>query len=97
LGGRGRRISEFKASLVLQSEFQDSQGFIEKPCLEKQKTKQNKTTNQTKKSILKFPFRMNYTDNIAIIYMDCLALAFQHTIQLCSSHGISARLSHSCV
>jgi hypothetical protein len=32
LGGRGRQISEFKASLV--SEFQDSQGYTEKPCLE---------------------------------------------------------------
>jgi hypothetical protein len=44
LGGRGRRISEFEASPGLQSEFQDSQGYTEKPCLEKQnKTKQNKT------------------------------------------------------
>jgi hypothetical protein len=34
----------------LQSEFQDSQGYTEKPCLEKQnKTKQNKTNKQTKK------------------------------------------------
>ena len=31
-GGRGRWISEFKASLVY-SEFQDSQGYTEKPCL----------------------------------------------------------------
>jgi hypothetical protein len=31
----------------LQSEFQDSQGYIEKPCLEK--TKQNKTNKQTNK------------------------------------------------
>jgi hypothetical protein len=34
LGGRGRQISEFEASLVY-SEFQDSQGYPEKPCLEK--------------------------------------------------------------
>jgi hypothetical protein len=40
LGGRGRQISVFKASLVYKSEFQDSQGYTEKPCLE---TKQNKT------------------------------------------------------
>jgi hypothetical protein len=34
----------------LQSEFQDSQGYTEKPCLKKQnKTKQNKTKNKTKK------------------------------------------------
>jgi hypothetical protein len=34
----------------LQSEFQDSQGYTEKPCLKKQnKTKQNKTKqNKTK-------------------------------------------------
>jgi hypothetical protein len=34
----------------LQSEFQDSQGYTEKPCLEKQtnKTKQNKQTNKQK-------------------------------------------------
>jgi hypothetical protein len=32
----------------LQSEFQDSQGYTEKPCLKKQnkKTKQNKTKNK---------------------------------------------------
>jgi hypothetical protein len=41
LGGRGRQVSEFKASLIY-SEFQDSQGYTEKPCL-KNKTKQNKT------------------------------------------------------
>jgi hypothetical protein len=40
LGGRGRRISEFEASLVYKVEFQDSQGYTEKPYLEKQK--QNK-------------------------------------------------------
>ena len=33
LGGRGRQISEFEASLGLQSEFQYSQGYTEKPCL----------------------------------------------------------------
>jgi hypothetical protein len=39
LGGRGRQISEFKASLVYISEFQDSKGYTEKPCLEKQNKK----------------------------------------------------------
>jgi hypothetical protein len=73
-GGRGRQISEFKASLVYKvssrtaraiqrnhvsknqkqtnkqtnkqknNEFQDSQGYTEKPCLEKPKT--NKQTNK---------------------------------------------------
>jgi hypothetical protein len=33
----------------LQSEFQDSQGYTEKPCLEK---KQNQPTNQTNNKIL---------------------------------------------
>jgi hypothetical protein len=45
LGGRGRRISEFKASLVYKVKFQDSQGYTEKPCLEKPK---NKQTNNKK-------------------------------------------------
>jgi hypothetical protein len=30
----------------LQSEFQDSQGYTEKPCLKKQKTKTNKQTKK---------------------------------------------------
>jgi hypothetical protein len=34
----------------LQSEFQDSQGYTEKPCLEKQKQKQ--TNKQTKSQII---------------------------------------------
>jgi hypothetical protein len=48
LGGRGKRISEFevRGQPGLQSEFQDSQGYTEKPCL---KTKQNKTKTKTKK------------------------------------------------
>jgi hypothetical protein len=46
LGGRGRRISEFKASLV----YKDSQGYTEKPCLEKPKQK-TKNQKQTKKAV----------------------------------------------
>ena len=45
--GRQRQADpwEFKASLVgLQSEFQDSQDYTEKPCLEKPK---NKTRNKS--------------------------------------------------
>jgi hypothetical protein len=35
MGGRGKQISEFEASLVYsEGEFQDSQGYTEKPCLE---------------------------------------------------------------
>jgi hypothetical protein len=42
LGGRGRQISEFKGQPGLQTEFQDSQGYTEKPCLKKQKPKKQK-------------------------------------------------------
>jgi hypothetical protein len=45
LGGRGRQISEFKAR-GLQSEFQDSQGYTEKPCLRKKQTNKQKTKNK---------------------------------------------------
>jgi hypothetical protein len=38
LGGRGRQISEFKAS----------QGYTEKPCLEKNKKQTNKQTKKQK-------------------------------------------------
>jgi hypothetical protein len=41
LGSRGRWISEFEASLVYR-EFWDSQGYTEKPCLEKPKQKKKK-------------------------------------------------------
>jgi hypothetical protein len=53
LGGRGRWISEFEASLVYRvSSIQDSQDYTEKSCLEKQnRTKQNKTKqNKTKQN-----------------------------------------------
>jgi hypothetical protein len=44
LGGRGRQISEFKASLVYRVSSRTAR-TTEKPCLEK--TKQNKTNKQT--------------------------------------------------
>jgi hypothetical protein len=53
LGRQGRQISEFEASLVY-SEFQDCQGYTEKPFLKKtkQKTKNKKkpkaNNNKTK-------------------------------------------------
>jgi hypothetical protein len=43
LGGRDRRISEIEDSLEIQSEFQDTQSYTEKPCIEKKKNK-NKNT-----------------------------------------------------
>jgi hypothetical protein len=48
LGGRGRQVSELKASLVY-SEFQDSQGYREKPCLKNKKTKNKKQKTKTNK------------------------------------------------
>jgi hypothetical protein len=50
LGGRGRQISEFEASLVYKSEFQDSQGYTEKSCLEKQNKQTNKKTQKPRKT-----------------------------------------------
>jgi hypothetical protein len=38
LGGRSRRISEFEASLV-----QDSQGYTEKSCLEEEEEEKKKS------------------------------------------------------
>jgi hypothetical protein len=49
--GRQRQVDFWvRGQPGLQSEFQDSQGYTEKPCLKKQK--QNKT--QTKKELLFF-------------------------------------------
>ena len=51
LGRQRQEVFWVRGQPGLQNEFQDSQGYIEKPCLEKIKTKQNKTkqnkTNQT--------------------------------------------------
>jgi hypothetical protein len=44
LGDLGRQISEFEAHL--QRECQDSQGYAEKPCLEKLKQNKTKQTNK---------------------------------------------------
>jgi hypothetical protein len=49
LGGRGRQISEFEASLVYKVDSR-SQVYTEKPCLEKPKTKPNQTKNKTTKN-----------------------------------------------
>jgi hypothetical protein len=48
LGGRGRRISEFKASLVYKVSSRTARAILRNPVL-KNKTKQNKTKqNKTK-------------------------------------------------
>jgi hypothetical protein len=49
LGGRDRQISEIWGQPDLQSEFQDSQGYTEKPCLEKPKKKKKKKRKEKKK------------------------------------------------
>jgi hypothetical protein len=55
LGGRGRRISEFEASLVYRvSSRTDSQGYTEKPCLGKTKTKTNKQKTERREKIMHF-------------------------------------------
>jgi hypothetical protein len=46
LGGKDRRISEFEGQPGLQSEFQDSQGYTEKPYLEKSKPNNQPKTNR---------------------------------------------------
>jgi hypothetical protein len=51
--GRQREVDFWvRGQPGLQSEFQDSQGYTQKPCLEKNKNKKQKTNKQTKKPIL---------------------------------------------
>jgi hypothetical protein len=59
LGGRGRRISEFEASLV----YRVSQGYTKKPCLEKQKQKQTNSVRSTKTGQIQL-FRACYLDGV---------------------------------
>ena len=49
---QGRQISEFKTKPGLQSEFQDSQGYKEKPCFKTKKTKQTHIHTHTHTSVL---------------------------------------------
>jgi hypothetical protein len=47
LGGRGRQISEFEASLIYKVSSRTARAKTEKPCLEKQQQQQKqKTKNQ---------------------------------------------------
>jgi hypothetical protein len=62
LGGRGRQISEVKTSLVYKVEL-DSQGYTEKPCLEKNKqtkTKQNKKQKKKERKKRKELYHSNF-------------------------------------
>jgi hypothetical protein len=54
LGGRGRRISEFEASLVYKVSSRTARAIQRKPCLEKNK-KQNKTNKQKKQNKIRTP------------------------------------------
>jgi hypothetical protein len=48
LGGRGRRISEFKASLVYRVSFRTARVTQRNPVSKNQKKKKNQTNKQTK-------------------------------------------------
>jgi hypothetical protein len=60
----------------LQSEFQDSQGYTEKPCLKKQKPKQ-KQTKKSKKGWLLVVVRNAYTRCYAVLDQFLLRTASQ--------------------
>jgi hypothetical protein len=50
-GGRGRRISEFKASLVYKVRSRTASATQRNPILKKQKTKNKKNKKQKKKQV----------------------------------------------
>jgi hypothetical protein len=54
LGGRGRWISEFKASLVYRVSFRTARATQKKPCLEKTKEQRLRKTNVLAHSDLSF-------------------------------------------
>jgi hypothetical protein len=53
LGGRGKQISEFEASLVYKVSSRKARTSQRNPVSEKQKTKQNKTNNKQKTKSVK--------------------------------------------
>jgi hypothetical protein len=53
LGGRGRRISEIKASLVYRVSSRTARATQRNPVSKQNKTKQNKTKQKTKKTTKK--------------------------------------------
>jgi hypothetical protein len=60
LGGRGRQISEFEASLVYKVSFRTARAIQRNPVLKTKQTKQNKTkqnkTKQNKTEIGEFSY-----------------------------------------
>jgi hypothetical protein len=67
----GRFLSSKSAS-GLQSEFQDSQSYTEKPCLEKTKTKANKQKKKTHWQLV------NLENNVSWFYIESLTQYFSH-------------------
>jgi hypothetical protein len=72
----GRRISEFEASLFLQNEFQDSQGYTEKLCLEKT------TTTTIIIIIIIIPLKMGFSFGAVFkefrVWFSFISVAFLH-------------------
>jgi hypothetical protein len=63
---RRQRQADFRVrgQPCLQSEFQNNQGYTEKPCLKQNKTKQNKTKqNKTKQNKQNKPTKKKTTKN----------------------------------
>jgi hypothetical protein len=70
LGGRGRWISKFEASLVYKVEFQDSQTYTEKPCLKKQTTTTKKKQEaETGKSQVQGHLQLHNEYEVNLDYM----------------------------
>jgi hypothetical protein len=90
----------------LQSEFQDSQGYTEKPCLEKQnKTKQNKTKQNKTKQELPWsccPFTAMETLIKTFVFMEDVMHTFTQSFMVVRSYCcilsiISRKLFHQTV
>jgi hypothetical protein len=79
LGGRGRWISEFEASLVYRVSSRTSQGGTEKPCLGKPKKKEKKKKKKERKKVMSFFFEM-------WLLVDCLYLGGWPCSHACMGH-----------
>ena len=85
--GRGRRISEFKASLVYRDpgEFQDSQGYIVRPCLKQNKKQPPLSWGYNYRSMVEhFPNMQEPLGSIPIVKIDFLFSLI--TMPVSSSH-----------
>jgi hypothetical protein len=68
LGGRDRWISEFKVRPSLYTEFQDSQGYTEKPYLEKPKKERKEERKKGRKEERKKGRKKENTTSILKIH-----------------------------